>query len=364
VDRREFEAPDPPFSPEGNPPPPRDWGSYDYDFFPDVRWPAEIGPVLGGGPIWTRYGFRRFPYASRVRLAGLVAPVTGRFGVEGSARILRTGGGSETRLAARATQLSVTNFHGYGNESGQVEDRRLRRVYANEYGFSAELTRAVGRVRLTLGPRVELLQPDPEPGAPAVGVPGSRSFGVAGLRAAGVFDRRDSPVYPRAGLLLRTSVAGYPAVWGDAPEAFATGAATGSAYLPLPGPLEPTLALRAGAERVWGSSPLQYAAFLGGGSTLRGYRTRRFAGDAAVHGNAELRTRLGRANLLVARGDIGAFALADAGRVFVSGESSTRWHSAVGGGLWFGPLDRAIVAHLLYAYGERHTVSAGVGMPF
>jgi len=33
-------------------------------------------------------------------------------------------------------------------------------------------------------------------------------------------------------------------------------------------------------------------------------------------------------------GDAGVFALADAGRVWVAGESADRWHGAAGGGLW------------------------------
>ena len=365
VDRRAFEPPEPGFSAEGNPPPPRDWGTRNNGFFPDLRWPSEMGPVVGGGPRWTRYGFRRFPYATHVRLTALVAPVTRRFGVEAAARILHTGGSRETRLAGRATQLSATNFFGYGNESSQITDRTLRRIFATVFDFSVELVGNAGpHVQLAIGPRVEYQRPEPETGAPALAVPGGSSFGVAGLRGWGVIDRRDSSMYPRRGVLLRAELAGYPAVWGDAPEAFVTGGATSAWYIPLPGGIEPTLALRAGAQRVWGDAPFQYAAYLGGGSTIRGYRSHRFAGETAVHGSSELRVKLGRANLLVARGELGAFGLGDVGRVFISGESSSKWHSAIGGGLWFAPLERAVVAHLQYAYGEQHRISAGLGMPF
>ena len=365
VDRRGYEAPKPAFSAESNPPPPRDWGTRNNRFFPDVRWSTEIGPEIGGGPRWTRYGFRRSPYATHKRLTALVAPVTGRIGLEANARFLRTGGGGETRLAARATQLAVTNFFGFGNETSEITDARVRRVFATVYDFAADFVRDAGpQLQVTLGPRFQIQRPDPKAGSPAIGLPGSESFGIIGLHATASFDRRDSQVYPRAGILLRTYAAGYPAVWGDAPEGFATGGVTGFVYFPLPGGLEPTIALRAGAHGVLGDPPFQYAAFLGGGSSLRGHRSNRFAGDAAVHGSAELRTKLGRANLMLARGDIGAFALGDVGRVFLSGESSTRWHSALGGGLWFGPLDRSVVVHLLYAYGETHRVAAGLGMPF
>jgi len=38
--------------------------------------------------------------------------------------------------------------------------------------------------------------------------------------------------------------------------------------------------------------------------------------------------------------DYGVFALADAGRVWLDGERSRRWHTAAGGGLWFAYLRR------------------------
>ena len=132
----------------------------------------------------------------------------------------------------------------------------------------------------------------------------------------------------------------------------------------MPFPLESTIAVRAGGARTWGPAPFQYAAFIGGGSSLRGYKTQRFAGDMAAFGGAELRTRLGRANLLVARGELGTIILADAGRVWWEDEESDRWHTGVGGGFWFGPFGRSMTFHALYARGDEHTLSAGVGMPF
>jgi hemolysin activation/secretion protein len=83
-----------------------------------------------------------------------------------------------------------------------------------------------------------------------------------------------------------------------------------------------------------GTYPFHEAAFVGGADSLRGFATQRFAGDASAVGNAELRLHLGR-YFLVLPGEYGVFALADAGRVWVDGERSRRWHTAAGGGLWF-----------------------------
>jgi outer membrane translocation and assembly module TamA len=194
-------------------------------------------------------------------------------------------------------------------------------------------------------------------------MPGSRAFGIAGLSARAEFDSSDSALNPRSGARFSVNASTFPAVWGDAPRAFTRGDLLASVYLPLSAALDPVVALRAGGERVWGDAPFQYAAFLGG-SNLRGHSTHRFAGDAALYGNAELRTRVGRANLLLVTGEIGTIARGDIGRVFLDGEKSDRWHSAVGGGLWFATLEGSLAVHLLYAYGERSTLNVGLGLPF
>jgi len=97
------------------------------------------------------------------------------------------------------------------------------------------------------------------------------------------------------------------------------------------------------------SYPFFESAFLGGasvrspldvtgaamGNPLRGYDLNRFAGDASVVGNAELNVGLGKfVTVLPLR--YGLVALADVGRVFVAGQSSSRWHTGYGGGVWMG----------------------------
>jgi hemolysin activation/secretion protein len=81
---------------------------------------------------------------------------------------------------------------------------------------------------------------------------------------------------------------------------------------------------------VSGTVPFQELVYVGGGTTVRGYAEQRFAGRRGAYGNAELR-------LLAVHlpfGDLGILGLVDAGRVWIPGESSDRWHAAAGGGLW------------------------------
>jgi len=87
---------------------------------------------------------------------------------------------------------------------------------------------------------------------------------------------------------------------------------------------------------------------------VRGYPTERFAGDAALFGNAEVRQPLGTVNLALLRGVVGVHGLADVGRVYLDGESSDEWHVGTGGGVWFRFMVRSatFAASVTYGRGE------------
>jgi hypothetical protein len=145
----------------------------------------------------------------------------------------------------------------------------------------------------------------------------------------------------------------YPPVW-DVKSTFGETHATAATYVSVATPLEPTLALRVGGQRVWGTFPFQEAAFVGGASTLRGWSEQRFAGRASIFGNAELRLFLTRF-FLILPGELGVFGLADVVRVYASGERSSEWHSGLGGGLWIAPLKRTNTMSLAVARGHERT---------
>jgi hemolysin activation/secretion protein len=130
-----------------------------------------------------------------------------------------------------------------------------------------------------------------------------------------------------------------------------------SGYLTARGHFETTLAVRVGGQQNWGTYPFHESAFIGGGGffggsqTVRGLQQNRYAGDAAVYGNFEVRTRLGRMTLLLPA-DVGVFGLVDVGRVFLEGEDSDEWHPGYGGGLWLAYLNRNNTVSIAVAESE------------
>ncbi|MDE2999822.1 MAG: hypothetical protein OXU79_12155 [Gemmatimonadota bacterium] len=184
---------------------------------------------------------------------------------------------------------------------------------------------------------------------------GMGAFGQIGAQGEITFDTRNNPGYPTHGVRVSVGGAIYPEVW-TVDSTFGSVDGEASAYLTARIPTRPTLALRGGAEKVWGSFPYFESAFLGGtgfvgtgisGGNLRGYRKNRFAGDTSLYGNSELRLVLTKINMFVA-GEMGLLGTADAGRVFYDEDpaSADKWHTSIGGGIWLSFLQR------------RHTLSA------
>src|SRR5690606_17891925 len=126
------------------------------------------------------------------------------------------------------------------------------------------------------GPNVVHVDPEAGPGslASTLGAPGARSFTVAGLRGRAELDRRDSPGFPTSGALIEAQADWFPLVDGDAPEGFVRSGIVAAVYRALPLPLVSVLALRGGGQTLWGRAPFQFSPSVGGGSSLRGHRTR------------------------------------------------------------------------------------------
>jgi hemolysin activation/secretion protein len=163
---------------------------------------------------------------------------------------------------------------------------------------------------------------------------------------------------PTHGWKLRSNLAAYP--FALRTGTFTSSTASGSAYLPLY-VRGSSMAFRVGGSLASGDFPAQYAAFIGGSNTVRGFAWQRFAGDRAVSASTELRVPVGQLNFLV-KSDVGMIGLVDAGRVWFDGQSDGKWHTGVGGGLWFAALGRAL--SVTYARGEEGRFYLKTGLPF
>lgn len=361
VDQREWEAPVDSSAITGHRTW-REWGSSSSIFRPYVDWKRGAGPVIGGGPQETKYAFRRAPHAWEAHARFGWAPLENRFLVSAAGDLHPENARHWYSLDSYASNLENIRFFGFGNDTDEDDvPRELRDTWLRQVRVEPSLHVPVSRRGvLELGPVLQWTDPEVELGSPVdVERPtGYETFGQVGVRAELEMDGRDVPSFPRRGWRLETGGSAYPAAW-DAEGAFGEAHVMAATYLSFGA--GPVVAVRAGGKRVWGDFPFYEAAFLGGGSTLRGYTGQRFAGDMMAFGGAELRMPLFRMNF-IARGVFGLMGLMDAGRVWYDGESDGELHTAVGGGAFYHFAGQTVT--LTAAQGERLSVNFGFGMPF
>ncbi len=312
---------------------------------------GDLGVVVGAGLNKVNFGFERYPYATQIGfVAEYAAGVNGfRVGLDSDHR--RESSSLHFTTSARMSQLEVTNYYGIGNATpGDSGD--FHAVREQQWRLQPAVVLDVGRrSSLSLGPVVQYTVSDSAPDRfVTVTQPyGYGHFGQAGLRMSLSHDARDQASYPRSGYLADLSASAYPALW-DVKNAFGDVTANAMAYVTLPVPVHPTLALRGGARKVFGDYPFQESAFIGGDNSVRTLEPQRYAGDASLSGTAELRVPLATFAFVLPL-NIGVFGFADAGRVYAAGASPGGWHTAAGGGFWVGFLDPSTALSVTFTNG-------------
>jgi len=352
VNRSHYEEPPRDTSTLGRP---RDWGSR----WVPLTWfgyTPDLGVFVGAGATRTGYGFRLLPYSSRVtfRAGFATAAQTGRIELTGEFR--RPLEPVVFTLHARASGIDVLRFYGFGNETVDTGSTDFYKVKQQQYLIAPALRFEFSPVAdLSIGPVYKFAHTNVEAGtfiatAPRYGVP---NYGQVGGAADLRIDTRDVPRAARRGIAFGLGGTYYAKAL-DVTSSFGEAHAEAASYLSARIPLRPTLALRVGGKKVWGTYPLHEAAYVGGAATVRGFVEHRFAGDAAVYGNVELRLAVARFFFLVP-GTIGVFGLGDVGRVYLAGDTSDRWHAAAGGGLWFAFLSHANTLSVAAANSDEGT---------
>jgi hypothetical protein len=357
-----------------------DWGGK-FGWHPVFDYNTGAGVILGVGPQYQEYDFRRLPYHWKANASFLVGTGNGRLGMTADFDHRAENSPRAFRVTALASQLEAVRFFGYGNNTADAEraeslvDQTIVAIepalvwnigWRKREGEDplhsdtvvARLRPVVGEFRV--GSVVSWYHTEAGDSSRLVisGVRGGSDFALAGAKLAFELDKTDDDAVPTLGWKLNANVAGYPALFGSG-DVFGTAAARGSFYVPLGHVGGPHVAFRAGGDFATGDYPVQLAAALGGKRSLRGYEFRRFAGDAAAYGGTELRVPVGTINFIV-RSQLGVFGLVDAGRVWFDGQSDGGWHSGVGGGFWLAAFGRSVSVAYARGNANRLYIRSGV----
>lgn len=345
-----------------------DWGTA-WIPAPQLTVDRDLGLFLGAGVTHFRYGFLKKPYSSKMQLIGGYATQMRRILLEYSHDFRNVRSYVHASLFARWSGIEILNFHGFGNETEAPRSRNFYKTEQQQLLFSPSAVISAQR-----GPEFELravfkMSSTDTLRATDTFISETRPYGSGDFTQVGVqvgfrVDSRDRIAAPSRGFFINAGGSYYPELLDVDRGAFGDIHGEVSTYLSSSESGNLTLAVRLAGNKVWGTVPFHEAAFVGGAKTVRGFREQRYAGDAAVYANAEVRAFLTR-SFLIYPADFGVFALTDVGRVFLRGETSTKWHSAVGGGIWIAPVQSSIMVRIGVARSaERTAFYVGTGFLF
>jgi hypothetical protein len=317
----------------------RDWGS-EWSFSPWLDINPDDGLFIGGGPVFTEYGYRMEPYTEQIGGRAGFATKTGRYRFDVTGEFRDWFRGVRTFLQLHASQLDLSNFFGLGNETtySQLLNRAgFYKVDQRQIYFHAALDFDVTtNTRAEIGSTIKLIDNNPKLGTLLDTLQLSyynKSLTFLNLSARIQADTRDAEKLPTRGFTIKAEASYLPKMF-DNTDTFYKFKCEARTYFTPVNMQAVTIALRAAGEKIWGNHPFFESAFLGGNESLRGFERQRFAGDASLMGGVELRARVTQIPFLVPLW-AGISGFSETGRVFFDDEQSNRWHSAIGGGVWF-----------------------------
>jgi len=326
-----------------------------------------VGWLIGGGVVRTDWSGEARPYRSQVMLRAA-------YGSDSKSGVVQLLGDFrwahspvQLHLDAVASGVGATYFYGFGNETPGDSTTSYHRAGQQVYAVAPSLVLPLsGRIQLEAGLELKSVT-TPLDTSLFIGKAqpyGSPHFGMAGLTGGLTFDSRDVRGAPRRGVLASLEGAWYPLI-RDGIGQFGTITGSVATFLTPTWWQGLTVAARVSGTHTVGTVPYFEAAFVGGGRTVRGLPQGRYSGNQSVFGNLDVRLRVSKVQFVLPW-DFGVLLLADAGRVFVTGEQSNAWHPSVGGGLWVALLDRSLAATVSVATGAGAGVfiNAGAGFTF
>lgn len=332
---------------------------------------TDYGLTIGGGVQLNQYNFRAVPkdYMQQITLS--YATRFGNFAAAYEADFYSVVRNGRLNLLIEATEQFVTRYFGYGNETtfdDELEksdyyklDQKIITLFPTMYyNLNEKLTGSFGIsfIQSTTSLNNDTLLTDFKFEDYGLG-----RISPLGFHLALEFDRRNNNNFPTGGYFAKLYARLFPEIFSSAESFYYAGFDIRS-YLHPEFISFTTLALRAGGSKVLGKYPFYAGATVGGNNSLRGYNDKRFSGDAALFGQAELRIFVTPLNLIF-KSNVGINLFAEAGRVFIENDSSDKWHPSYGGGVWVSYLNSTLIGSSYVAFSpERITFQLGLGMGF
>lgn len=322
------------------------------------------GIFLGRALKFIRHGFRKKPYKSLHQFKALFAFSTKAVNLKYNNEFI-SAMGEKTDIITDIEYKgpdNTSNFFGYGVTSiydktkpGKFQFYRIRYDLGD---VSLQLRqRFSDNVMLTFGPTFQFYSMDEDEelnnvrnvvlNTVAAGLNPATIFkkqSYIGARFSLIIDSRDNKVLPEKGINWVSTAKVLKGLGNNSYDKVTQLNSDFSFYLSLIHD-RLTFANRTGGGITMGSGfEFFQAQYLGSDDNLRGFRRERFAGKSKFYNQAELRLRLANFRTYLFPAAFGILAFVDAGRVWVDNDNDKKMFTGYGGGIWFSPLRRLMIA--------------------
>ena len=330
---------------------------HEWLFLPEFSYDENNGFVFGGGPLLYKYDYGYSPFKYRMSLTASYATRSQSINIFYDGDFYSLIKDVDVGLNLKKSELELIKFFGYGNEtsfSKELDKKdyyRLRQKLTGVYPdfnikisdvFTYSLGFSLENSDISLSNSEILLKNFP------YGRYGIGRFNIAGINSSIEYNYGDQIYNTFRGYHFKLTQEYFPKLFDNRSNFTKTNIDiraffTGNIFT------ETTFALRGGGEKIWGKFPLFKSVFLGGNNNLPGYSRERFAGNAFLFGQFELRFLLKKFEFLL-KEKLGMSLFSEAGRVFSGSGKSKKWHPSYGFGFWSSVIQRKINLSLIFAF--------------
>ena len=330
---------------------------HEWLFLPEFSYDENNGFVFGGGPLLYKYDYGYSPFKYRMSLTASYATRSQSINIFYDGDFYSLIKNADVGLNFKKSDLDLIKFFGYGNETTfkkELDSKDFYLLKQQLIGFYPHIYLKISNIfSYTLGLSLEnsdislrnselLLKNFPYDRY------GIGRFNIAGINTSLEYDYGDQIYNTFRGYHFKLTQVYFPKLLDNRNDFTKTSVDiraffTGNIFT------ETTFALRGAGEKIWGKFPLFESVFLGGNSNLLGYSRERFAGNAYLFGQFQLRFLIKELEIIL-KEKLGMSLFTEAGRIFTNSDNSKRWHPSYGFGFWSSLIQRKINLSLIFAF--------------
>jgi hypothetical protein len=335
------------------------------------------GMMIGTGLWITRFGFRKYPYASDHRLTAMFAITRKAWQVKYHGEQIHAFGSYDLIFNAQVSNPVLNNFFGFGN-STTLDKSKPVSFYRVRYKFAETdillRKKYFGKLSLSVGPAFyhywnrfsnndEYILGKPSiAGLDSVSVYTTKTY--AGLKAAIELDNLNSDLFPTRGVRWVNKLTMLQPL-NKFSRAVNKIESDMVIYASLKIPAKVIGVIKFGAGHIFNDSIEYFQALtLGQNNVLRGFRKNRFSGNSMAYGSLEFRIKLFDSKSYFLPGQVGLVVFNDIGRVWYNREDSQRWHYVAGGGFYYNPFNLLILSATVGYSKEENVFNFSLGSKF